>query len=105
MEPLNDDELNQLLARWKAPDAPASLAARVLPQRGPWWSWLLNGSIRIPVPIGVAIVAAIVIFWIYSSGSPREQVKQPAGGSVSLADFQPVKNLEPRVIGRANEGN
>ena len=72
MEPLNDDELNQLLARWKAPDAPAGLAARVLPQRGPWWSWLLNGSIRIPVPIGLAIVAAIVIFWIYSSGSPRE---------------------------------
>jgi hypothetical protein len=105
MEPLNDDELNRLLEQWKAPDAPASLAAKVLPPRTAWWSWLLSGSIRIPVPIGVVIVAALLLFWVYFRTSAPERVQQPASGSVSLADFQPVKQLEPRVIGRANEGN
>jgi hypothetical protein len=105
MEPLSDNELNQLLKKWTAPDAPASLAAKVLPQRAPWWIWLASGSIRIPVPVGLVLVIAAVILWIYSSESPRRQVDQPATGSVSLADFQPVKQLEPRVIGRANESH
>jgi hypothetical protein len=105
MEPLNDDELNQLLQRWKAPEAPASLAAKVLPQRTPWWS----GSIRIPIPVALAIAAAVVMLWVFSSGSTggsaRKPIEQPAAGSVSIADFQPVRQLEPRVIGRANESH
>ena len=101
MEPLNDDELNHLLGQWKAPDAPASLAAKVLPRRTPWWA----RSIHIPIPVAVAIVVAAVAVWLYSSGSPPRQVEQPSSGTVSLADFQPVKQLEPRVVGRANENH
>ena len=105
MEPLNDNELNQLLAKWEAPKAPPSLASKVLPASKPWWNWLATGSIRIPVPIGLVILAALVIVWMYSAGSSRQAAHPPATGSVSIADFQPVKQLEPRVIGRANEHN
>ena len=104
MEPLSDDELNQLLHQWKAPDAPASLERKVVPGGTPWWRWLISGSIRIPVPVGVAIVVALAL-WVYFRGSAQAPPQLPAK-AVSLADFQPVKQLEPRVIGRAkNEGN
>jgi hypothetical protein len=103
MEPLNEKELNQLLQQWQAPDAPPSLAAKVLPQRSSWWRWMLMGTIRVPVPLGVALLVALVVF-LYFRPVNRPEAAQP-GKSVSLADFQPVKQLEPRIIRRANETN
>lgn len=98
MEPLDEDELNQLLRQWEAPAAPPSLRQRVFPeQQKSWWSWLLTGTIRVPVPAVVA-VAIVVALWIhYSRQAPPVRVSQP--GSVSLADFRPVQQLKPVVIG------
>jgi len=107
MEPLDDRELDKLLQQWQAPGAPPSLHAKVLPQPSQWWQWLTKGTIRIPVPVGIAVllaVAALLYFRTYSLTTSQPTVAQPVK-SVSLADFQPVKQLEPRVIGRANEGN
>jgi hypothetical protein len=122
MEPLNDKELSQILEQWKAPGAPPNL--EMPRQREPkaarsayegWWSvpltrtthslfaWFVNGSIRIPVPVGVAILIALLL-WVYSREAAKP-VATPAAKPVSLGDFQPVKQLQPRVIGRANEGN
>jgi hypothetical protein len=133
MEPLNDKELSQILEQWKAPGAPPNL--EMPEQRGPkaarsayegWWrvpltrtthslcvplrrtthslcAWFVTGSIRIPVPIGVAILIALLL-WVYSREAARP-VATPAAKPISLSDFQPVKQLQPRVIGRANEGN
>jgi hypothetical protein len=103
MEPLNDDELNKLLQQWKAPVAPASLARKVLPRRESWWRWMLSGTIRVPVPVGLALLAGLVL-WIYTTVSKRQPVERPAS-SVSLADFQPVKQLEPRIVRSGYEGN
>ena len=104
---LDDDrELDRILQQWQAPGAPPSLRVKVIPQPSQWWQWLATGTIRIPVPVGIAIllaVAALLYFRTYLT-TPERHVAQPAT-SVSLADFQPVKQLEPRVIGRANEGN
>jgi hypothetical protein len=38
MEPLNDQELNNLLREWRAPSAPPSLEEKFFPgtRRGPW---------------------------------------------------------------------
>ena len=102
MEPLDDKELDTLLRKWEAPPAPASLRAKVVPP-SQWWQWLTRGTIRIPVPVGIAVLLVIAAFF-YFRPADRQTVAQPAK-SVSLADFQPVKQLEPRVIGRANEGN
>ena len=105
MEPLDDRELDKILQQWQAPGAPPSLRAKVLPQPSPGWRWLTTGTIRIPVPVGIAAllaVAALLYFRPFTAERPT--VAQPAK-SVSLADFQPVKQLEPRVVGRTNEGN
>ena len=53
MEPLNDEQLKEVLREWRAPEAPAHLEARIFasPRPIPLWRWLLTGSIRIPVPV------------------------------------------------------
>ena len=96
MAPHDDDELNRLLREWKAPAAPPTLRDRVAP-REPWWRWLLAGTIRVPVPVAVG-VALLFAVWVYT----RIPVPAPLVESeptVSLADFQPVSQLEPRVVG------
>ena len=104
MEPLNDQELNRLLEQWRAPGAPASLTRRVLARRRSWWQWLYSGTIRVPVPVGLAILAllAAVLFFRQPVRVARPPAAQP---TVSLSDFQPVGQLQPRVIGRIHEGN
>jgi hypothetical protein len=61
------------------------------------------GTIRIPVPLGIALLVALAVF-LYFRPLNRPETMQPSK-SVSLADFQPVKQLEPRIIRRANETN
>jgi hypothetical protein len=105
MDPLNDDELTELLHRWRAPAAPLGLEEKVFPaaQRMPWRRWLLSGSIRVPVP--VALVAFVVLLSaIVFSLSARYPVLRPAA-AVTLSDFQPVKQLQPRIIRSTYEGN
>jgi hypothetical protein len=102
MEPLDEKELNQLLRRWDAPNAPPGLRDRVLPRRS-GWRWVLTGSIRIPVPLGIAAVVILAI-WIFSSRMAPRPVEQPAG-SPTLADFQPVPWLEPKIVGKTNENS
>ena len=102
MEPLNDEELSWILRQWEAPAAPPSLQARVLGSRHrqPWWRWLLTGSIRIPVPIGLA--AAVLIVWMLSlTGRPV----RPSVQEVTVSSFQPVKELKPRIIRRVYDTN
>src|SRR5262245_28109893 len=97
MEPLNENELNQLLRKWEAPPAPATLTSRVFAQKQqPWWRWLLTGSLRIPVPVAFAAAAVIVLWIYYSRPAAPPRVSQP--GTVSLADFKPVRQLEPVVV-------
>jgi hypothetical protein len=42
MEPLDENELDQLLQLWVAPSAPRSLDEKVLAVRVPWWRRFLN---------------------------------------------------------------
>jgi hypothetical protein len=60
MERQNDSELRELLREWKAPDTPPSLEARVLKNRPRWWSVLLHGYIRVPVPVACCLALAII---------------------------------------------
>ena len=95
MEPLNDRELKEYLRNWQAPNAPPGLEGRIFAKPGmPWWRWLLTGSVRVPVPAGI-LALLLLAFIAYSSFSSRK--------AVTLSDFQPVKQLEPRVIQSAND--
>jgi hypothetical protein len=104
MEPLDEKELDSLLQQWKAPAAPQSLSRKVLPRRRPWWHWLTTGTIRIPVPVGLAAVA-ILALWLIFRNHPESPVVQPTAAATTLADFQPVQQLEPRLIEANHESN
>src|SRR5687768_250203 len=101
MEPLNEKELSELLQRWQAPGAPPSLRKRLLPKSPSLWRWLLTGSIRIPVPAGLAALV-LLAFWFLAGEKPAPPVAQPER-SINLADFQPVRQLEPTIVGRTEE--
>ena len=99
---MEDRDLNQLLREWKAPDAPAHVSPPQAPRREAWWRWLLTGNVRVPVPVCVAI-AVLVAFWLYSTAPARQRVAgtEPASREpvVSLADFEPVAEVEVRIVG------
>ena len=105
MEPLNDNELRDLLRQWKAPPAPPHLERRIFgePRKRPWYRSLLTGSIRVPVP---ALVLLLVVLSVLVSVAVRNRRALPVWArEVGLSDFQPVSELRPRIIRRAYEGN
>jgi hypothetical protein len=95
MYPENDPKLSELLKEWKVPGAPPSLDVRVLGAPKNWWSFLLTGSIRLPVPVVVAIVAALLVM---AFALARERTTPPAASAINLADFQPVQDPNIHII-------
>jgi hypothetical protein len=94
----DDKTLSELLKEWQLPAAPASLDARVLRRRNPWWKLLFTGSIRVPVPAAFVLAAALVVMGI---ALLRRPPAPPPAASVNLADFRPVKDMNVRVIRRS----
>jgi hypothetical protein len=95
MEPLDENGLKQLLRKWEAPPAPATLKERLFPQKS-WWRWLFTGSIRVPVPVALGVVVLLALWIQLSRPAYTPSVAQP--GTLSLADFQPVRQLQPVVV-------
>ena len=81
MEPLDDKELNQLLRKWEAPSAPATMRIATNSHRSPW-TWLWSGRIHVPVPVGAAIVFGALAFWVYSNRTVPVPVANPVGNAV-----------------------
>jgi hypothetical protein len=95
MEPTDDLKLNELLKEWQVPGAPPSLDARVLARREKWWSFLLTGWIRVPVPVGVAIATILLLMGV---ALVRQPAVKRADSPVSLVDFRPIDDPHVRVI-------
>ncbi len=104
MEPDRDPQLSELLREWEVGGAPPSLEERVLGRRQPWWRFLFTGSIRVPVPVGLVAVAALVVLAVFAA---RERIapETTPGTVVSLRDFRPVDQPNVRIIrsGYANQ--
>src|SRR5580658_3772486 len=96
MEPEDDTKLSELLKEWRVTGAPPALDARVLGGRPRWWSFLLTGSIPVPVPLGVAIAALLLVM---GAALIRQHTAPPQPAPVSLVDFRPVDDPHVRVIG------
>ena len=97
MEPTDDPQLRKLLREWRVEDAPASLDRRVLGVREPWWRFLIAGSLRVPVPVAVLCVAALLAMGA-ALAPKRKAPPPPAASAISLADFQPVQGAQARII-------
>jgi hypothetical protein len=106
MEPMNDRELNELLRQWKAPAAPTGLKEKLFtrPEPDTRWRWLLHGSIRVPVPVGAAILAILIVS-IYAAVIGVQRRTASRARQVSLSDFRPVTRLEVRIIRSAHENH
>ncbi len=91
MEPLNDEQLKEILREWRVSDAPAYLEERVFAPPRPRWQWLLTGSVRIPVPaLALALIALAAVF--YSLRKPKST------SPVGISNFQPVTQLNIRIV-------
>ena len=102
MEPLNDDELQQLIPSWKAPGTPDGMHSRIFGTRRSRWAWLMTGAVRVPVPVCAAIV--LVLLWLVSARMTGDVSDVPGGSSerqtvVWLADFQTPAEVQVRVVG------
>lgn len=82
MPPISDDELDALLREWRLPDAPRDLEDRVqqtfAKQKPLSWRWWLTGTVRIPVPAGVAaavILAGFVLAWFRIASAPAPPLR------------------------------
>ena len=95
MEPENDPKLTELLREWKLPEAPKSLDDRILNKRQKWWNFLLMGSIRVPVPVGIAILGLMLVMAVALA---RQGRPSRAASPLNLVDFLPVKDPQVRVI-------
>ena len=104
MEPLNDNELDDLLSQWRIPPTPETLGEKLFPQanRLSWWHWLLSGTIRVPVPVGLAGIALLIGLGFTAIHRHEDQVPHRP---MTIADFQPVKQLKPRIIRSNYENN
>lgn len=101
MEPTDDPKLSELLREWQLSGATQPLDARVAAFRRSWWSFLLKGSIRVPVPVGLAVAVVLVLMVV---ALVRRQTVTPGVPSISLVDFGPVNDVNVRVI-RGYESN
>ena len=122
-EPLDHDvepdpELSRLLREWTAPAVPDSLDERVKAlfrqraPRQPPWRRLFTASIRVPLPVALAVLAALVVALLWRSPEPaprRESAESPAATQVArhqspaapsagLAGFEPVREIKVKVL-------
>ena len=72
MEPNDDGEFRSLLREWQAPSMSPSVEERVLTARSPWRRFLLNGYVRVPVPVACCLVLllAAVEGWRWTRPTP-----------------------------------
>jgi hypothetical protein len=93
MEPLNDDELNQILNQWEAPAKPRSLRRKVFARKPSLWRRLWTSSFRIPFPVAIGVALLVVLWLRYSSTSKPAAISRST--PVTLAGFEPVRRLQP----------
>ncbi len=130
MERNDDEELRSLLREWQAPLMLASVEERVLAACRPWWRFLLNGYIRMPVPLACCIVLLLAAeAWRWTrpiqTVTPRvivktERVEVPVvrervitkvvyknrqEQALTFRQLKPVGELRPRIIRGGHDQN
>ncbi|HSB17989.1 MAG TPA: hypothetical protein VLE22_26295 [Bryobacteraceae bacterium] len=90
---MTDDELRSMLRTWQAPPAPETLRKRVFRRRWSPFRWLVQGEIRVPVPLAVAVLCMLIF--------AATRVFRPS--ATSLSDFEQVQQFQPRIVRMVHE--
>lgn len=110
-----DPTLRAVLREWEAPEPPASLDARILESyrrkvnREPFWRRFFTSSVRVPLPVAVAVMALLVValaLVVSRPGTernlPTQYVQAPADQPIvartSLAGFEPMEEVNVSVV-------
>ncbi len=120
-DPERDPALKRILDEWHAPAVPGSLDARVLAsyrrlaERRVWWERFFTSSVRVPLPVAVAVLALLFVsaaLALRPLGVPRPsvppiassgpvqaaRVEPPVVIHTSLAGFEPVSEVNVSVV-------
>ena len=116
-DPENDRELGRLLQEWAVPAVPDALDDRMkglfrAHVRPPLWRRLFSTSIRVPLPVAVAVLLLLAAaFWIprrpaapvesAESGAATRSARaesEPVVTRTSLAGFEPVREMNVTVV-------
>jgi hypothetical protein len=117
-DPERDPELARVLQEWTVPPLPDTLDERVkaLMQRRtpprPLWRRLFTTSIRVPVPVALAVLVALLlaVFWRPRDRAPELESAESAaparaarhetrpGVTGGLAGFEPVREMKVTVV-------
>jgi hypothetical protein len=110
MTPLNDDELNALLAQAKRnqPEPREELALRALRT---YRANVVRRPVSVPWPLGIAAAVFLVFMGALAGYSLRRpsvpvdqscaagvQLSSPPVASLSFKEFQPVSQIRPRTV-------
>ena len=117
-EPEPDPELARVLQEWAVPALPDSLDERVralalsrTPRR-PLWRRLFGTSVRVPLPVALAVLVALVLAVLWrprerapelestESAAPARAARQETRPGVAggLAGFEPVREMKVKVL-------
>ena len=94
---MNDEELQRVLAEWRAPETPAGLRTRALRTRK---RWRVPSHIRVPTPVAALVLAAMLALGFFALRRPAEE---PA--PASLASFEPAEDSNLRVVRLPDEND
>jgi hypothetical protein len=103
------DPLDGLLREWRSPEPSTELDRRVTSAyrsatTPSIWRrfWRTRISMPAPVLVSAALALFVLVIWVRSASNKPVQVPAPtatkAKPPVTLADFQPVEQLQPHVI-------
>ena len=115
------DELSQELAEWRVPPAPGALDTRVFAsyrsgewRHVPWWRAAFTTSVRMPLPVAVALVLLCVVSTVaalrqspgvvpappavHPPAPARETVRETPAVSADLRGFEFEREIKVRII-------
>ena len=95
MEHDDNDQLHRLLQEWKTPPLSAALDKRVLSLRRSPWSFLLHGSVRVPMPVMSGLILMLA-FGVWRYAKPVEHFISCVGANPAATCQSNARCAQPR---------
>jgi hypothetical protein len=109
-DPLDDEEIKNMLETWKAPAAPLSLDRRVVEiyrihMTAPLLRRVLSASIRVPLPLAAAVIGLLLVSGVSlvaSRSSTTHETTIPGPVQIKVVE---VPVIHEKIVSRAISAN